>query len=129
MDPTGTGTRRAAPVRRPSNSGSTFPMAAAAPEEAGIVDTAHLVTAEGGGLILVLAGVPEPARDGVAAAVAEAVRLGGLASGWLDVAFLDPGSVAAEAAGRAGIRLDLPVQKPAAPVGPGMDPGKPPKLR
>ena len=34
---------------------------------AGIVDTAHLVTAEGGGLILVLAGVPEPARDGVAA--------------------------------------------------------------
>lgn len=96
---------------------------------AGIVDTAHLVTAEGGGLILVLAGVPEPARDGVAAAVAEAVRLGGLASGWLDVAFLDPGSVAAEAAGRAGIRLDLPVQKPAAPVGPGMDPGKPPKLR
>lgn len=96
---------------------------------AGVVEAAHLVAADGGTLILVLVGVPEPAQAGVAAGIAEAVRLGGLATGWLDVAFLDPGSPAAEAAGRAGIRLDLPVQKPSAPAGPGMDPQKPPKLR
>lgn len=97
---------------------------------AGVIGAAHLVAAEGGGLMLALGGVPEPARDGVAAAVAEAVRLGGLASGWLDVTFLEADSPAAAAVARVGLRLDLPPPpEPAPPVAPGMDPARPPRLR
>ncbi len=96
---------------------------------AGVVAAAHLVATDRGGLVLALAGVPEGARDGVAAAVAEAVRLGGLAEGWLDVAFPEAGSPAAEAAARVGARLDLPVPKETPPAGPGMDPARPPRLR
>ncbi len=96
---------------------------------AGVVAAAHLVATDRGGLVLALAGVPEGARDGVAAAVAEAVRLGGLAEGWLDVAFPEAGSPAAEAAARVGMRLARPVEEAAKRVGPGMDPGRPPRLR
>ena len=39
-EPTGTGTRSAAPVRRPSSSGMTRPMARAAPEEVGMMEEA-----------------------------------------------------------------------------------------
>lgn len=92
------------------------------------VGTAHLV-ASGGGLVLALGGVPEAARTGVAAAVAEAVRFTADAPE-IDVAFVDAGSAAAAAIARFGLRLDL--QRSAAPpaaAGPGMDPDRPPRLR
>lgn len=38
IDPTGTGTPSAAPARRPPSAGSTFPIAVAAPDEAGMVE-------------------------------------------------------------------------------------------
>lgn len=96
------------------------------------VGTAHLVAAdrpEGGrGVVLALTGVPEGARAGVAAAVAEAVRFTADAPD-LDLAFLDAGTEAAAAVGRAGLRLALPVVEAPRPAGPGMDPDRPPRLR
>ena len=97
------------------------------------VATAHLVAASdsGGpaGAVLVLAGVPEAARRGVVAAVAEAVRFTAEAPE-IDLVFVEPGSPAAAAAARAGLRLDLPA-RPGGPAasGPGTDPARPPRLR
>ncbi len=97
------------------------------------VADAHLVAATdpGGaaGTVLVLTGVPEDARAGVAAAVAEAVRFTAGAPE-IDVAFLDAGSDAAAAVARAGLRLTLPAPEgAAAAAGPGRNPARPPRLR
>ncbi len=96
------------------------------------VGAAHLVAAdrpEGGrGVVLALTGVPEAARAGVAAAVAEAVRFTADAPD-LDVAFLDPGSAAAAAVARSGLGLALPEPEAPKAVGPGLDPDRPPRLR
>ncbi len=94
------------------------------------VAAAYLVAAPGGaGIVLALTGVPEEARPGVAAAVAEAVRFTDGAAG-IDLAFLDDGSPAAAAVARAGLRLDLPAPEARATApGPGMDPARPPRLR
>lgn len=89
------------------------------------------VAEEGGGVgvALVLSGVPVDARAGVAAAVAEAVRFTEGAPE-IDVAFLDGDSAAAAEVARVGLRLALPEPEgPAAGVGPGMDPKRPPRLR
>lgn len=98
------------------------------------VPAAHLVaTGEGSGLVLALTGVPEAARTGVAAAVAEAVRFTADAPS-LDVTFVEAGSASAAAVARAGLRLDLPrpetePETPPAAQGPGRDPARPPRLR
>jgi hypothetical protein len=96
------------------------------------VPDAHLVAAQGvegrEALVLVLTGVPEDARPGVAAAVAEAVRFTAAAPE-VDLAFLDAGSDAAAAVARSGLRLHLPAPEEAPPSVPGMDPGRPPRLR
>jgi hypothetical protein len=62
----------------------------------------------------------------VAAAIAEAVRFGGLAAG-LDVTFVDPATPAHRAVTGAGLALELP--PPAPSSGPEMDPARPPRLR
>jgi hypothetical protein len=97
---------------------------------AGAVEAAFLAKAthEGGEarLLVALAGVPEAARDGVAAAVAEAVRFAEGAPP-LDVLFLDAGAPLLAAAARNGARLAIP--RPASPPAPGTDPDRPPRLR
>lgn len=99
---------------------------------AGVVAEAHLVGARfddgRSGLVLALVGVPEEARTGVAAAIAEAVRLSGAGEPGVDVTFLAPGASGLGAMARAGLRLELP-RAAEAPVGPGMDPERPPRLR
>jgi hypothetical protein len=50
----------------------------------------------------------------------------------MDVAFLRTGEGAAAAMARVALRFDLPEPvraEPAAPIAPGSDPAKPPKLR
>jgi hypothetical protein len=91
---------------------------------AGLVSQACLVEARyrdgESALLLALAGVPEAARPGVAAAVAEAVRFS-TADVRLDVACLAPESPEWARLVAVGLRLDMPV--------PGMDPARPPRLR
>jgi hypothetical protein len=103
---------------------------------AAVVGAAHLVEAEyadgRSGLLLVLAGVPEAAREGVAAGIAETVRLGGGAA--LDVTFLAPDAPGAIAARAQGLTFETPAPRapdraPAPPRAPGMDPDRPPNLR
>ena len=97
---------------------------------ADVIAAAHLVAARfddgRSGLLLALAGVPAAARQGVAAAVAEAVRLSGADGDGLDLTFVDPGSPHAAAIAGAGLRLELP--RPPDRPGPGLDPDRPPKL-
>ncbi len=106
-------------------------LAAMAP----VIGAAYLVTAlfEGGAArpMLALVGVPEAARPGVAAALAEATRFGALETG-LDVAFPEADAPAMDAIRRLGLEFELP--RPEAPVSatpsaPGMDPARPPILR
>lgn len=96
---------------------------------AGVVQAAHLVEARlsGGasGLLLVLAGVPEPMRPAVVAAVAEAA----LGEAALDVTFLEPGEAGYEAVLQRGLRLQLTQREARTPSAPGSDPGRPPRLR
>ncbi len=99
---------------------------------AGRIASAHLVEAHYADAsahpLLVLAGVPEGDRQGVAAAVAEAVRFSGPEGVALDVAFLEPGTPGHAAAARVGLRLDLPPREELERRGPGMDPDRPPRL-
>ena len=102
---------------------------------AAVIGAAYLVTARCAGgeerPMLALVGVPEAARPGVAAALAEAARFGGFDAG-LDVAFPEPGSAALDPIRRLGLEFELPRREtPAAarPAAPGMDPARPPILR
>lgn len=99
---------------------------------ADLIETACLVEARyaeaHARLLLALGGVPEPARASVAAAVAEAVRFTGLDALALDVTFLDPGAPGRAAIERAGLQLELPMPTTPERRGPGMDPGRPPRL-
>ncbi len=95
---------------------------------------AHLVEAEykdgARRPLLVLGGVPEAAREGVAAAIAETARLG--AGTTLDVTFLEADTPALAAARRHGLTFELPTpapEEPPRPSAPGMDPDRPPILR
>jgi hypothetical protein len=98
---------------------------------AGLVGEACLVAARyrdaGSGLLLALAGVPEAARPGVAAAVAETVRFSA-AEVRLDVACFGLESPEWARLAAVGLRLDMPAPE-RAPLGPGMDPARPPRLR
>lgn len=93
--------------------------------------SAHLVSARIGdgppGLLLALAGVPEPARPAMAAAVAEAVRFSGLDEATLDVTFPAAGTPLAAAVSRSGLRLEMP--PPPKPASRTPNPAKPPRLR
>ena len=96
------------------------------------IASAHLVEAHypdaSAHLLLVLAGVPEADRPGIAAAIAEAVRFSGPEGVALDVAFLDR---ARPAPRRRRARRPPPRPPPSAGDerrGPGMDPARPPKL-
>jgi hypothetical protein len=60
----------------------------------------------------------------------EALVFSGIEAGELDVAFLRASDPAAAVMARVALRFDLPSPaEPAAPVAPGMDPARPPKLR
>jgi hypothetical protein len=75
--------------------------------------------------------VPE-AKAALARAAREALVFSGVEAGELDVGFVAAGDAAAIAMSRLALRFDLPViEAPvaAAPVAPGMDPARPPKLR
>ncbi|MXU64652.1 SseB family protein [Oceanomicrobium pacificus] len=80
--------------------------------------------------LLALVDVPEGAQDGISSAVAEALRFSGVEAGSLDVTFLRRDDPLMDPLGRTGLRFDLPeLHMPkAAPLAPGMDPSKPPKL-
>jgi hypothetical protein len=97
-----------------------------------LVEAAFLARAthEGGEtqLLVALAGVPEPARPSVAAAVAEAVRFAKDAAP-LDVLFLHAGSPLLAAAARHGARLAIPPRARPSRSAPGADPDRPPRLR
>src|SRR3954453_1205364 len=71
IEPTGTGTRSAAPVRRPSSSGMTLPIAFAAPDDVGVVGTgaARARGGAGGGREGRGGGRAGPAQVGVRAVV------------------------------------------------------------
>ncbi len=123
---------RAARLRSVSPPGTVPPPLAAAlgPKLAAmapVIDAAWLVRAGSGdgepGLLLVLVGVPEAARDGVAAAVAEAVRFAPGGPG-LDLVFLAPDAPALARVQRTGARLAIP-----APPPPPSAPGRTPRVR
>jgi hypothetical protein len=86
------------------------------------------------GHVLAFLGAPEPARPGIAKAMAEALAFSGLDAGELDVTFLDETSPAAAVLLEKALVLALPepveeeVQE-LKPAMPGMDPAKPPILR
>ncbi|MBW0159006.1 SseB family protein [Sedimentimonas flavescens] len=86
------------------------------------------------GHVLAFLGAPEPARAGIAKAMAEALAFSGLDAGELDVTFLDEADPAAQVLLEKALVLHLPepVQEEVQelkPVAPGMDPSKPPILR
>ncbi|WP_424931043.1 SseB family protein [Amaricoccus macauensis] len=102
-----------------------------------VIDQAHLVEAEfsenDNALLLVLFGVPEGARKDVAAAIGEAVRFSGVEHARLDVTFLDNDAPSRAQIEAVSVRIELPDDRtnhhPQAPVEPGSDPDKPPRLR
>lgn len=72
------------------------------------------------------------ADEALARAAGEALAFSGLDAGEMDVAFLRGDEAAAVAMGRVALRFDLPEPvraAPAAPLAPGSDPAKPPRLR
>jgi hypothetical protein len=104
------------------------------PGAAGLARSAYLsaVTWTGGGRGHLLAFVdPLPgAEPALARAVREALVFSGVEAGALDVTFLRASHPLAERFARVGLRFDLPEAEAASgPAAPGMDPGKPPKLR
>ncbi|MBM1219732.1 SseB family protein [Ponticoccus sp. SC2-23] len=83
------------------------------------------------GSLLVFVGAEEAAQPALAVAVSEALAFSGLEAGALDVTFADADSALAERVARVGRAVELP-RRPVvetAPVAPGMDPDKPPRLR
>ncbi|MGH1464301.1 MAG: SseB family protein [Cognatishimia sp.] len=75
--------------------------------------------------------VPE-AQGALAKAVSEALSFSGIDAGALDVGFFESSDPVAAQLARVGLRFDLPepaAQAAYAPVAPGSDPEKPPKLR
>ncbi len=71
------------------------------------------------------------AEGALARAASEALTFSGIEAGEMDVTFLTAGSAALTAMAQVALRFDLPqpaATEPAAPMAPGMDPDKPPRL-
>lgn len=86
----------------------------------------------GRGHVLALEGLPEVARAPLARAVAEALELSGVEAGALDVIFPEKAAMAPIAA--VGLALAPaayvpPAEPRVAPMAPGMDPNRPPRLK
>ena len=102
----------------------------------GVVSTAYLVgvTYLGAqtGHMLAMIDVSQPAQDGVAEAISEALAFSGIEAGQLDVTFLDGSSPHIEGFENVGLKFDIPdlvLPTSPKPLAPGMDPQTPPKLR
>lgn len=92
------------------------------------------VTYRGGrrGHMLAFLDAAAGAEPALAQAAAEALAFSGLDAGEMDVAFLATDAAAARAMARVALRFDLPKPEPRhppAPVPPGSDPNRPPKLK
>ncbi len=101
---------------------------------AGLAQAVWLVGVEyadgGRGHMLGFVGAMPEAERALAAAVGESLVFSGIDAGALDVTFLAAFDPIIGRLARVGLRFDLPeLVTPAAPLAPGMDPGKPPKLR
>ncbi|MFN3207793.1 MAG: SseB family protein [Roseovarius sp.] len=99
----------------------------------GLADLAYLVgvtydTGAQGHLLAVIDAVAG-AEPAIARAVAEVLALSGLEAALLDVGFFRSSDPAAARMAMVGLRFDLPRAPDAAPSAPGMNPGKPPRLR
>ncbi len=82
-----------------------------------------------GHLLAFVDAVPD-AQPALANAVAEALTFSGVEAGALDVTFVATDQPITQRLTRVGLRFDLPMPEgPRAPVAPGSDPDKPPKLR
>lgn len=83
-----------------------------------------------GHLFAVIDALP-PARDAIAEALSEALRLSGLEAGQLDIAFLDAGAAALPALRAHGLGFEIPqpVETVREIAPPGSDPSRPPRLR
>lgn len=83
-------------------------------------------------MLAYMAAVPG-ASEALVRATNEALTFSGIEAGSLDVAFFDLSDPIAARLARVGLRFDLPeapaTPVAAAPVAPGMDPAKPPRLR
>lgn len=102
----------------------------------GLARKAYLaeVTYEGGvtSHLLGITGTMPGAEAPLARAINEALVFSGLEAGALDVAFLDDKDPLTAELARVALRFDLPEPEPQsrpAPVAPGSDPDRPPKLR
>jgi hypothetical protein len=84
------------------------------------------------GHLLAIIDAEKGAEPVLAAEIAEALTFAGLEAGELDVVFLAADDPVTGRLARVGLRFDLPVAPAAtgvSPSAPGMDPGRPPKLR
>jgi SseB protein N-terminal domain len=101
---------------------------------AGLARTAYLVavTYDDGrrGHMLALIDATPGAEPALARAAGEALIFSGLEAGEMDVAFLARNDPMAARLAKVGLRFDLPEPpQPTAPLQPGMDPTRPPRLR
>ena len=82
------------------------------------------------GHMLAFVGALPEAEAALAAAAGEALTFSGIEAGAMDVTFVAAGQAIEARLARVGLRFDLPLpEKPLAPMVPGMNPEKPPKLR
>ncbi len=101
---------------------------------AGLANHAFLAAAtyeDGGkGHVLAFVDAKPGAEQALANAAGEALRFSGIEAGVMDVMFVGGGDTMTERLGRVGLRFDLPMPaERLAPVAPGGNPDKPPKLR
>ena len=101
---------------------------------AGLARFAYLAAAkyEDGtqGHVLAFVDAVEGAEKALASAAGEALTFSGIEAGVMDVLFVRASDPLAAHLAKVGLRFDLPeLEAPQAPGAPGMDPGKPPKLR
>lgn len=82
------------------------------------------------GHMLAFVDAVDGAEAALASAAGEALTFSGIDAGAIDVAFLRAQDPAAASLSRVGLRFDLPEPEVApAPIAPGSDPDKPPRLR
>ncbi len=82
------------------------------------------------GHVLAFLDATEGAEQALAAAASEALTFSGIEAGMIDVLFVRASDPLAAYLAKVGLRFDLPENSASmAPVAPGMDPKKPPRLR